>query len=403
MKNKYLTYSLLIVFVHLLLLSAFYPAGNICQDKKGSESGIEIADEILNNILLLYDVPSHALLSETYPVNPNNKVTYLADGSSEQELQEVSFLWPFSGMLSGVVTLYTHTNQAKYLSMLEDKILPGLDKYYDNVRLPAAYQSYPTFAGNSDRFYDDNVWLALDFCNLYVATDNKKYLDKATEIYDFVYSGWDDVLNGGIYWCEQNKSSKNTCSNAPGAVLSAKMYNITNDEKYLKDAINTYEWTKHHLLDTSDYVYLDNVSTSGEVDRRKYSYNSGQMIEAAVMLYKITSDNQYLIDAQNTARGSYNYFTSMQKVGDSEYIFYNNSPWFNVILLRGLKALQLVDGNRTYIDTIRDNALYAWNNVRNEYGLFGNSWYSKADNNHKWLLDNACMIELFVELDEFIK
>ncbi|NLX80627.1 MAG: hydrolase, partial [Proteiniphilum sp.] len=130
---------------------------------------------------------------------------------------------------------------------------------------------------------------------------------------------------------------------------------------------------------------------------------SGQMIEAAVMLYKITGDNQYLIDAQNTARGSYNYFTSMQKVGDSEYIFYNNSPWFNVILLRGLKALQLVDGNRTYIDTIRDNALYAWNNVRNEYGLFGNSWYSKADNNHKWLLDNACMIELFVELDEFIK
>jgi Predicted glycosyl hydrolase len=74
---------------------------------------------------------------------------------------------------------------------------------------------------------------------------NKKYLDKALEIYDFVYSGWDGNLGGGVYWCEQKKNQvKNTCSNAPSAVLSARLYQLTGDEKFLSRAVETYLWTK---------------------------------------------------------------------------------------------------------------------------------------------------------------
>ncbi len=39
--------------------------------------------------------------------------------------------------------------------------------------------------------------------------------------------------------------------------------------------------------------------------------------------------------------------------------FFPSSPWFNVILFRGLKALYEVDKNDTYVKAMIDNADYA--------------------------------------------
>ena len=176
---------------------------------------LAIADSMFTHILDKYNVEKYGLLQETYPANPDNQVTYLAEGAEQKRNQEVSFLWPYSGMLSGGIALYKTTGDKKYLKVLEERILPGLEQYWDNIREPFCYQSYPMFNGESDRFYDDNDWLAIDFCDLYALTKNKKYLEKAQTLYNYIYSGWDDVLGGGIYWCEQKKTSKNTCSNAP--------------------------------------------------------------------------------------------------------------------------------------------------------------------------------------------
>ncbi len=391
------------IFIFLALLSCRSYANSPDTKVEGVGNEKQIADYILNNIIKLYDVPKHGLLLETYPVNPNNKVDYLADGSIQKQNQEVSFLWPYSGIISGAAALYNVTKEYKYLDLLESRLLPGLEKYFDTSRLPAGYQSYATFAGHSDRFYDDNVWLALDFCTLYASTKNQKYLNKALEIYDFIYSGWDDNLGGGIYWCEQKKTSKNTCSNAPSAVLSAKLYQLTKDEKFLSRAIETYQWTKTNLLDPSDFVYWDNVALNGNIDKRKYTYNSGQMIEAGVLLYRITGDKNYLIDAQKTALGTYQYFTKIKSTTTGDQVFYPDSPWFNVIFFRGLKALYFEDGNKKYVQTMLENAHFAWSNTTDENNLLGKSWSEKSAQPYKWLLDNACMIELFAELTDIAK
>lgn len=96
----------------------------------------------------------------------------------------------------------------------------------------------------SDRFYDDNVWLGIDFTDSYRMTGKQAYLEKAKLIWKFILSGKDDVLGGGIYWCEQKKESKNTCSNAPGAVFALKLFQATQDDAYLKQGKDLYEWTK---------------------------------------------------------------------------------------------------------------------------------------------------------------
>lgn len=95
---------------------------------------LAIADSMFTHILDKYNVEKYGLLQETYPANPNNQVTYLAEGAEQKRNQEVSFLWPYSGMLSGGIALYKTTGDEKYLKVLEERILPGLEQYWDNIR-----------------------------------------------------------------------------------------------------------------------------------------------------------------------------------------------------------------------------------------------------------------------------
>lgn len=364
-----------------------------------ANNDLAMADSLLTNILTKYNVEKHGLLKETYPENPENQVSYLAEGTEQKKNQEVAFLWPYSGMFSGCVSLYKTTGDAKYLKILEERILPGLELYWDNIREPFCYQSYPMFNGESDRFYDDNDWLAIDYADLYALTKNEKYLKKSEELHKYIYSGWNDELGGGIYWCEQKKTSKNTCSNAPATVLCMKLYNHTQNADYLELAKKTYDWTKTHLCDPKDSVYWDNIQLNGKIGEAKYTYNSGQMIQAGVLLYQATQDKTYLLDAQRTAKGSYNYFTKVRKgIDGKETRFYSASPWFNVILSRGLIALQEVDQNPEYINTMAENARYAWKNARDENGFMGTDWAGTDNKPFKWLLDNACMLELYSEI-----
>ncbi|MBD8002921.1 glycoside hydrolase family 76 protein [Phocaeicola faecium] len=374
-----------------LLLSARQYGGNLFFQR---------ADSLLNTILTLYQVPKYGLLMETYPRNPKQQITYTANSDANLTQQEVSFLWPYSAMVSGCVSMYKISKADKYKKLMDKQIKPGLDLYWDNTRKPACYQSYPTFAGKNDRYYDDNDWIALDCCDYYEATGKQEYLDKAIALHRYIYSGWSDELGGGIYWCEQKRTSKNTCSNAPATVLCLKLYKLTKDEKYLKQAEETYEWTKKNLRDPEDFVYWDNISLEGQIGYAKYTYNSGQMIQAGVLLYQITGKEAYLQDAQQTAKGAYEYFCRLQQTPKGEMRFYPDSPWFNVILFRGLKALYQTDHNPTYIKAMIDNADFAWRWTRDSNGLFSNDWSGNKSNQFKSLLENACMVELFAEISE---
>ena len=120
---------------------------------------LAIADSMFTHILDKYNVEKYGLLQETYPANPDNQVTYLAEGAEQKRNQEVSFLSPYSGMLSGGFALYKTTGDKKYLKVLEERILPGLEQYWDNIREPFCYQSYPMFNGEISGKGTDTIQL----------------------------------------------------------------------------------------------------------------------------------------------------------------------------------------------------------------------------------------------------
>lgn len=384
----------------LIILAGAFLFGSVCQAKPENKNLLR-SQTTLKQIFNFYDAKHDHLLNETYPYKADEKVTYLAV-EDKVKGKRVAYLWPTSGVFSGVNALLKATGDKQYGKMLETNVLPGLQQYYDSVRTPVCYQSYIFSAGESDRFYDDNVWLVLDFCESYRLTKNPEYLKKSIETWNFVISGWDSELGGGIYWCEQKKESKNTCSNAPGSVLALKLYEATKDTSYFNWGVRIYNWTKTNLQDPDDYLYFDNKSLSGKIGRQKYTYNSGQMLQAAAMLYRLTGKKMYLDDAQQIARSAITYFTQDFTTAEGKNIklFKNTSNWFNAILFRGYAELYQSDRNKEYINIFEDNLNQLWNHIRDKNGLFGKDWKGEKDDEYKWLLDQASLVEMWATLAE---
>jgi uncharacterized protein YyaL (SSP411 family) len=382
--------------ISILLFGAFTLSGF---QGKPKNNDLVRAKSTLKQIYRFYDAGHDNLLNETYPVKPGNKVSYLA-GDDTITGRRVAYLWPTSGVFSGVNALLKTTGSKQYLKMLEKKVLPGLEQYYDALRNPACYQSYITIAGKSDRYYDDNIWLALDFCELYTTTDKPEYLEKSVRIWQFVLSGWDDNLGGGIYWCEQKKRTKNTCSNAPAVVLAFKLFEATRDSSYFNWGLRIYNWTKTGLQDSTDHLYFDNKSLTGRLDKKKYTYNSGQMLQSAAMLYRLTGNKVYLEEAQHIAKSAIDYFTEEYTTAEGKKIrlFKNTGTWFNSILFRGYAELYRLDGNNQYITIFSDNMDYLWDHVRNKDGLFSKDWKGQKEDEYKALLDQAGLVEIWAVL-----
>ncbi|MDR3653405.1 MAG: glycoside hydrolase family 76 protein [Paludibacter sp.] len=375
-------------------------ASGLCFGSSISNLYIVRSDRTLVQIYKFYqaDVGNH-LLNETYPVNPKSIVSYVINQDTTTK-KRVAYLWPTSAVLSGVVALIENTNEKRYKTILDTDVLPGLEHYYDISRQPACYQSYLNSDGKQDRYYDDNVWLDIDFASLFLETKEKKYLSKAEEIWKFVISGWDDKLGGGIYWCEQKKSSKNTCSNAPAAVAAAKLYEATKNKEYLQWSKKIYAWTKLNLQDKSDLLYYDNINLNGLIGKQKFAYNSGQMLQAAVLLYNITKEKEYLTDARSIASAGYNFFfeTHLGANGKSIKLVKQGNIWFTAIMLRGYIELYLVDKNKTYLNAFKYSLDLAWKNSRDKNGLFEDDWTGKEKNSSKWLLAQGAMVEMYARL-----
>lgn len=363
-----------------------------------SNPHLDHALQMKEKIYKLYDVDETPLLAENYPQDVAAEATYLAEGA-DNKVNKYSYLWPYSGTLSMMSALYEATGDYSILEFIDNEVIAGLKMYHDTSREPYGYSSYIT-ADKSDRFYDDNIWLVIDFVDLYNLTKKQHYLDLALDIWNFVLSGRDTVLGDGIYWCEQKKDTKNTCSNAPAAVAALKLHKATGDKKYFDQGENLYTWVLYSLRD-KDNLYFDNVSVTGKFDRRKFTYNSGQMIEAGVLMYEATGDKKYYDEAQQTAAACVETWVKKYTNDKEEeiYIVESGDVWFDAVMLRGFLALWRVNGTEMLLEVYHDTLNYAWYMGRDENGLFGKYLTARQEGEDKsWLLTQAAYVEMSARL-----
>ena len=351
------------------------------------------AESFYDLVYGLYYLPKYNLFSEYYPNTNQPNINYFNDG--EKAAKEVSFLWPFSGMTSAVNILYK-IDKKKYSSSLKN-LIEAQKQYRDTIRKPIGYQAYPTRLEKSDRYYDDNGLVGIDYIEAYANTKQKSYLKDAKEVFEFIISGWNTDLEGGVTWLEGIHDQKPACSNGKATVLALKIYEQTKDKYYLDWGLKFYNWMHSHLKAEENIYWNDMKTADRSVLKTAWTYNTGTMLQAAVSLYKITGNKMYLKEAQSLAEGSYLYFGKKQTDGRISIL---DNPWFTVVLFRGYQDLYEVDQNSKYVNTIIENIDFAWTNARDDKGLLYSDWNAEKDESKtpKWLLNEAAVIELYARI-----
>jgi len=354
------------------------------------------AEEIYTKIWQLYRVPAYGLLSENYPADNNAKLDYLQ--GDKVNARVVSFLWPYSGMLSATNALLQVASVKKKYTFYLDSLATGMEKYRDTSRKPIGYQAYPVMFEHADRYYDDNGLVGIEYTEAYFNTGNPVYLDRAKTVFKFIISGWSDELGGGVYWLEGHHDQKPTCSNGMALLVALKLYQATKDPYYLTWGTKFYNWMHNNLRNDEGLYYNDKKVADGKTNLTYWTYNSGAVLEASVMLYGFTKDGKYLTEAQFMAKNIYQHFRDAKH--DEHLNMQIDLPWFVAVLFRGYEALYKVDKNPTYINAIHHDLDYAWQNTRDQYGFLTHSWTTNPDEvkKPKWLLDEACIAELYGRL-----
>ena len=216
------------------------------------------------------------------------------------------YIWREAAMFSALVGAARH-DRATYGPLMR-KHFAAMEVYWDTKSPIPAYEPSPTRGNGNDKYYDDNAWLIITFAEAFQLTHEQAYLRRATQVADFVASGWDDQLGGGIWWHASHKdNSKNTCANGPAAVgylCLARAGSKSEAVRWTQAAIKTVEWTTSKLQDR-DGLFDDRVIVAtGEVKRGKLTYNAALMLRANLDLYHQTADLKYVNEAKRIGKAA---------------------------------------------------------------------------------------------------
>lgn len=173
----------------------------------------------------------------------------------------------------------------------------------------------------------------------------------------------------------------------------------TNDFKLKK---MTWELTCR-IDNTNVRPNKDDPNLPGDLEKNKYSYNSGQPLQAACLLYKITGEQKYLDEAYAIAESCHKKWFMPYRSKELNLTFNILAPghaWFNTIMCRGFFELYSIDNDRKYIDDIEKSMIHAWssschqgNNLLNDDDLRGGTTKTGWE-----ILHQGALVELYARL-----
>lgn len=133
-------------------------------------------------------------------------------------------------------------------------------------------------------FNDDLLWMVIACARAHRAWGDPEFLAAARMHYDLTYArSASPDLGGGLWWKTDNRS-KNACVNGPAAIAAHLLGLSTGEERYRREATNTFLWLRDTLFDPATGRVCDNIATNGRVARVSYSYNQGTFVGAAHLL-----------------------------------------------------------------------------------------------------------------------
>ena len=300
--------------------------------------------------------------------------------------------WPNAHALDILTDGYLRTSSASYKTKMTD-LLAGVYAKNGNTWI--------------NFYYDDMEWMALANLRAYAATNDVAFKNVTDVLWADIKNGWSDALGGGIWWRKDN-SSKNTPSNLPAAILAARLYEAFNNADDLNWAKKIYDWEKNTLYESTSGLVYDNIASDGTKNTSwKFTYNQGTFIGAALELYKITKDVNYLNDAIKAADYTLNsgFYTSNGILKDEGG---GDGGLFKGVFVRYFNRLIIEGGvesgkKTTYINFMQKCGETLWSKGTNKNNvLFGSNWASAPGNSVDFTVQESGVM-LFEALAELKK
>jgi hypothetical protein len=309
-----------------------------------------------------------------------------------------AYLWPISMAAAGTVDLPLVSSifAKKYGAGTADK-MAGLNRYYDPQPLAGlpGFASYvtPPLGGGGDKYLDDQSWVAWDMIRAYVATGNALYLQRAQSAFALIADGWDTTSAcgnvGGVYWKQQRAGEtnhdRNTVSTASGAIVAARLYQLTGSAVYLQWAESMVAWVDTYLRDSSDGLYWDHFRNDCSLDAAKWSYNQGSMALAKQLLLESGSLAGVSADSAQIVQSSLNYYAGQFETQDRAF----NAIFFRAALYVSRTNVALLASVTTAAQGYADRQ---WSSPSHRSGV----WY-QADN-RAYLIDTGSMLQIYAML-----
>lgn len=297
--------------------------------------------------------------------------------------------WWNAHALDVYVDAYKRTKDAKYLTKMKT-LLKGC--YAKN--------------GNTykNTFYDDMEWWALACIRAFEATGDTEYKQAADQLWAWIKLGWTSVKNGGIMWASGSPDSKNACSNAPAAIIAARMYQLDKKDDDLLWAKKIYNWMKAYVVESARGVVWDAYGNTSET--AIYTYNQGTWLGAGLELYQITQDKTYLQDAVRTANYVMNDQTRFSPFGILKGENTGDGGLFKGIFIRYMTQLLLKNAvddytKELYLKYLQNNGQSLANRAtRIPENIFGPDWATRPVSKTGDCSVQLSGVMLFESLDE---
>lgn len=259
----------------------------------------------------------------------------------------------------------------KYQPWLNDYV-EKLDVYWNPLGPVPGYDVLPV-PKPVDRYYDDNAWIVLALIEAHRDFGGYAYLPRATKTLDYVLSGWDEKLGGGLYWRESDKASKNTCINSPAAVACYEMFLVTKKERYRQWGDKILDWTLANLRDEADGLMWDNINLAGKVDKTKWTYNTALTFRALMLRSVLTKDKTQAAKWRNDAITMAD--AALTRWQDPETGAYKDGGRFAHLLVESLLANDRLEGKARYLPSVLRALTFVREQVRDPQNRYPEHWH----------------------------
>jgi predicted alpha-1,6-mannanase (GH76 family) len=278
------------------------------------------------------------------------------------------------------------------------RYLPQLDNTFEKDKgvFPPGYLSGDPLLGNfTSRAIDDSEWWGLTWVQAYDLTNNRKYLDMAVTIAEYVEGYWDTTCGGGVWW-DGERTYKNAVTNGLWIRLTAELHNrLPGDTRWLGRAQEGWSWLTGSGMINSAGLVNDglNTSTCQNNNGTVWSYNQGLAIGAGLELWRATRDPQLLTTVRRLADAA---IAPGGLVSDGVLTEYCDAPdrgcddngkQFKGIFMRYWTDLADTTHDRRYTDFVAQQAATVWNNDRDAADRLGERWSGITSADHPNVFD----------------